>query len=148
MASFFAHRGGHYLVLTLAALGVVYGDIGTSPLYSLQTVFSADHNAVEASRGEWPQALDVFRQSPTAAKLRAFERETERASVIAALVRPRVQSLRFKLLRDPGEKTTLGSGGWLRPNARSRRRPTRGTGGWRCARVGSSAPIPLPSALR
>ena len=68
---------------------------------------------VEASRGEWPQALDVFRQSPTAAKLRAFERETERASVIAALVRPRVQSLRFKLLRDPGEKTTLGSGGWL-----------------------------------
>lgn len=27
--------------LTLAALGVVYGDIGTSPLYTMQTVFSA-----------------------------------------------------------------------------------------------------------
>jgi KUP system potassium uptake protein len=26
--------------LTLAALGVVYGDIGTSPLYTIQTVFS------------------------------------------------------------------------------------------------------------
>jgi KUP system potassium uptake protein len=28
--------------LTLAALGVVFGDIGTSPLYTLQTIFSAD----------------------------------------------------------------------------------------------------------
>ncbi|MDQ7991432.1 MAG: KUP/HAK/KT family potassium transporter [Propionicimonas sp.] len=36
--------------LGLAALGVVFGDIGTSPLYALQTVFSAEHNAVEASR--------------------------------------------------------------------------------------------------
>jgi hypothetical protein len=68
---------------------------------------------VEASRGEWPQALDVFRQAPTAANLRAFERDTERASVLAAFVRPWVQSLRFILLRDPGEKTILGSGGWL-----------------------------------
>jgi hypothetical protein len=68
---------------------------------------------VEASRGEWPQALDLFRQVPTAANLRAFERETERTSVIASFVRPWVQTLRFVLLRDPGEKTTLGSGGWL-----------------------------------
>lgn len=36
--------------LGLAALGVVFGDIGTSPLYSLQTVFSAEHNAVEPTR--------------------------------------------------------------------------------------------------
>lgn len=36
--------------LALAALGVVFGDIGTSPLYALQTVFSAEHNAVEPSR--------------------------------------------------------------------------------------------------
>lgn len=34
-------------VLALAALGVVFGDIGTSPLYALQTVFSAEHNAVQ-----------------------------------------------------------------------------------------------------
>ncbi len=40
--------------LALAALGIVFGDIGTSPLYALQTVFSADHNAVEANR------FDVF----------------------------------------------------------------------------------------
>ncbi|MCW2967915.1 MAG: potassium transporter Kup, partial [Solirubrobacteraceae bacterium] len=32
--------------LTLGALGVVFGDIGTSPLYALRTVFSADHHIV------------------------------------------------------------------------------------------------------
>ncbi len=30
----------------LAALGVVFGDIGTSPLYALETVFSIDDAAV------------------------------------------------------------------------------------------------------
>ena len=35
--------------LVVAALGVVFGDIGTSPLYSLQTVFSLDHNKVQAT---------------------------------------------------------------------------------------------------
>ena len=29
--------------LTLAAVGIVYGDIGTSPLYTLKTVFSPEH---------------------------------------------------------------------------------------------------------
>jgi KUP system potassium uptake protein len=32
--------------LALGALGVVYGDIGTSPLYALQTVFTVDDHAV------------------------------------------------------------------------------------------------------
>jgi len=32
--------------LTLAALGVVYGDIGTSPLYALKEVFGGAHHAV------------------------------------------------------------------------------------------------------
>jgi KUP system potassium uptake protein len=40
--------------LALGALGVVFGDIGTSPLYSLQTLFSADHGAVK------PTEQDVF----------------------------------------------------------------------------------------
>src|SRR6201994_1010626 len=35
--------------LALGALGVVFGDLGTSPLYALQTVFSADHGAVKAT---------------------------------------------------------------------------------------------------
>ena len=43
-------RVGPVAGLGLAALGVVFGDIGTSPLYALQTVFSAEHNAVEPSR--------------------------------------------------------------------------------------------------
>lgn len=43
-----APSGGRLLV-PLAALGVVFGDIGTSPLYAMQTLFSADHNAVQAT---------------------------------------------------------------------------------------------------
>src|SRR5690242_2679478 len=39
-----ASRAGGALVV--AALGVVFGDIGTSPLYAMQTVFSIDNNAV------------------------------------------------------------------------------------------------------
>jgi KUP system potassium uptake protein len=41
-------------VLALTALGVVFGDIGTSPLYALQTVFSIDHGAVK------PTSADVY----------------------------------------------------------------------------------------
>jgi len=32
--------------LSIAALGVVYGDIGTSPLYTLNTIFAGGHHAV------------------------------------------------------------------------------------------------------
>src|SRR5215470_5377224 len=33
-------RGGGQAALALGALGVVFGDIGTSPLYTVQTLFS------------------------------------------------------------------------------------------------------------
>src|SRR4051812_29594987 len=33
--------------LALGAIGVVFGDIGTSPLYAMQTVFSIDNGAVK-----------------------------------------------------------------------------------------------------
>ena len=36
----------------VGALGVVFGDIGTSPLYALQTVFAIDHSAVHTSHGD------------------------------------------------------------------------------------------------
>ena len=36
----------------LGALGVVFGDIGTSPLYALQTVFSLHHNAVAPTEAD------------------------------------------------------------------------------------------------
>ena len=41
-------------MLTVGALGIVFGDIGTSPLYSLQTAFSIEHNSVQ------PTPVDVF----------------------------------------------------------------------------------------
>ena len=40
-----AHRSG-VIALAFSAIGVAFGDIGTSPLYALQTVFSIDHGAV------------------------------------------------------------------------------------------------------
>jgi KUP system potassium uptake protein len=40
------------MALMLGALGVVYGDIGTSPLYALQTVFSIDHGIVRPTSGD------------------------------------------------------------------------------------------------
>ncbi len=47
------HRAG-LLGLALGAIGVVFGDIGTSPLYAMQTVFSIDDHAVK------PTTADVY----------------------------------------------------------------------------------------
>ncbi len=38
-----AHGGWASLALSVGALGVVYGDIGTSPLYTVQLIFDGDH---------------------------------------------------------------------------------------------------------
>ncbi len=38
--------------LVLGALGVVYGDIGTSPLYAVQTVFSIDGGRIGPTTGD------------------------------------------------------------------------------------------------
>ena len=37
------------LVLALGALGIVYGDLGTSPLYTVQTIFQQHHDAATVS---------------------------------------------------------------------------------------------------
>ncbi len=42
-----AHAGK--AVLALGALGIVYGDIGTSPLYTVQVIFNAHHDAVRTT---------------------------------------------------------------------------------------------------
>src|SRR6201995_988996 len=47
-----AQHAAGMAALTLGALGVVFGDIGTSPLYALQTVFSADNHAVKPTEGD------------------------------------------------------------------------------------------------
>ena len=48
------HAGGRgprvAAVAAIAALGVVFGDIGTSPLYALKTVFLLDGGAVRANQ--------------------------------------------------------------------------------------------------
>ena len=45
-----SEMGGKQLAgLSLAALGVVYGDIGTSPLYSMKEIFSSVHHPVPLS---------------------------------------------------------------------------------------------------
>ena len=36
-------KGSSRVALTLLALGVVFGDIGTSPLYAVKETFSAEH---------------------------------------------------------------------------------------------------------
>ena len=36
------HRPQALLPLTLGAVGVVYGDIGTSPLYTMSTIFGPE----------------------------------------------------------------------------------------------------------
>lgn len=38
--------------LALGALGVVFGDIGTSPLYALQALFATGHGAITPARGD------------------------------------------------------------------------------------------------
>ena len=40
------------MVLALGALGVVFGDIGTSPLYAIQTVFAIDGGIVKSTPGD------------------------------------------------------------------------------------------------
>ena len=67
-ASQSAHTQSSLRALSLAALGVVFGDIGTSPLYTLKTVL--DVTSSETSREQWrpefataqevPYALDQF----------------------------------------------------------------------------------------
>lgn len=48
------------LTLALAALGVVYGDIGTSPLYSLKEVFGGSHHPVPITPDNVLGILSLF----------------------------------------------------------------------------------------
>ncbi|MBI4660267.1 MAG: hypothetical protein HY735_15625 [Verrucomicrobia bacterium] len=68
---------------------------------------------VELRRGEGVGALDVFRQKPTSANLRAYERNLEDASVVARALRPWFQFAQFAWLRDGGGKALVGRNGWL-----------------------------------
>ena len=45
-------RGKYLYVLTFAALGIVYGDIGTSPLYAMRECFYGAH-AIAPTSGKY-----------------------------------------------------------------------------------------------
>jgi KUP system potassium uptake protein len=47
-----AAHGAGLFGLALGAVGVVFGDIGTSPLYAMQTVFAIDGHAVKPTTGD------------------------------------------------------------------------------------------------
>ncbi len=67
---------------------------------------------VEARQEEGVRALDVFRQTPTAANLRAYERSLEAANWAARASRPWFQFAQFEWLKDGGGKVVIGRGGW------------------------------------
>ena len=65
------HEGKRLLPLTLGAIGVVYGDIGTSPLYTLHTVFGPEggvpldaHHLVGAASAIFWALMVVITLSP------------------------------------------------------------------------------------
>ncbi|MCI0535668.1 MAG: hypothetical protein L0Z50_10620, partial [Verrucomicrobiales bacterium] len=68
---------------------------------------------VEARRGEWPRALQVFTQRPTPESLRAYDKSLEDSSVTVSTLRPWMQAAQYFALRDGGEKALVGHDGWL-----------------------------------
>lgn len=68
--------------------------------------------AAELRGGETPQVLDLFRNMPTVAALRTFEKDLEDQSLVAKAVRPPTQYLRFRVFGDSGEKAMLGEQDW------------------------------------
>ncbi len=94
--------GGGTAGLALGALGVVFGDIGTSPLYAMQTVFSIDGNAVRPTPNDvygvvslifWSVTLVVSVKYVTF-MLRADNDGEGGVMALAALVRGRVRGSR------------------------------------------------------
>ena len=67
----------------------------------------------ELRRHQSLPVLNVFRQKPTAANLRAYERDLEDASVVVRQSRPWVQFAQFTFLKDAGDKALIGRDGWL-----------------------------------
>src|SRR5688572_16613507 len=57
-------------------------------------------------------ALEIFSETPSAANLRAFEKNLEKSSWAAQLSRPLLQFANFTALKDGGEKVVVGSSGW------------------------------------
>jgi hypothetical protein len=74
----------------------------------------------ELRDGEPPRALDIFLEPPTARNLHAYEQSLEETSLVIHRLRPWVQYIQWRFLRDAGEKAVVGRHGWLfyRPSVR------------------------------
>ncbi len=90
---------GHRGLLILGFSLVIYGVPVTQAI-------------IEWRRDEPIQALDLVREPPSQENLRAYETDLEEQSWFAEASRPWMQLMRFRLLRDPGEKAVLGSDDW------------------------------------
>jgi hypothetical protein len=62
--------------------------------------------------GESPRVLALFKKVPSDANLRAFEKDLEESSKVAAWLRPAYRQLRWWLMRDLGDKAVAGADGW------------------------------------
>ena len=67
----------------------------------------------ELRKGDAPQILELFRQTPTRANLRRLESGLENGCQLAQAVRPWMQFARFVLFQDTGDKALLGRDGWF-----------------------------------
>ena len=79
-------RGGHTVkgsvgLLTLGALGVVYGDIGTSPLYAVRESFGEHHDIVATEANVSRQTIYRYFASREELLLEALLLELERAEL-------------------------------------------------------------------
>ncbi len=67
---------------------------------------------LEIRQEDGVKAFDLFSEIPTAANLRAYEKDLEKASWAPRLTRPWIQFANFAWFKDGGEKVVRGSPGW------------------------------------
>src|SRR3954471_14956686 len=86
-----------------ALIMMFLGIIAAVPL--IQTV-------IEVRQEGAVKAFEVFNELPTAANLRAYEKNLEKANWAGRATRPWLQFAHFALFKDGGEKVVLGSHEW------------------------------------
>jgi hypothetical protein len=64
-------------------------------------------------KGDSPQVLELFRQTPTRANLKRLESDLENGCTAAQVLRPWMQVARFVFFKDTGDKALLGRDGWF-----------------------------------
>lgn len=99
-------RGQHYLMV-LGFLAII---ASVGPFQAIR----------ELREGNTPQVLDLVREWPTEQSLKSFEKDLRNQSLVAQVVRPWTQYLRFRAFGDVGEQALVGRSGWwfYRPDVR------------------------------